>query len=143
MDTLKVTGWVEVRKNGKVVYKGENLVVNLGLALIASRLVGTSSAVPAYMAVGNSATDPAAGQTALVGTEWSRVVASHNAVDNTVTYIADFTGTNASQKSVREFGIFNATPAGVMLCRFICEAIAWDVGDTLQVTWSINIGVLG
>ena len=52
--------------NVKMEKTEKNLVVTSGKAFIASRMVGTGSAVMSHMAVGTSTTAPVAGQTALV-----------------------------------------------------------------------------
>jgi len=140
-DHVLVKGTVKVRKNGKVVYAGRNLVVNAGLVLLTS-LISGSGTVPGYMAAGDSGTDPTGGDTALVGTEITRVTATKTAMSNTLTYSANFTGHNVGTVSVREFGIFNASSTGTMLARFICPEIIWLVADTLMVDWTINIGEL-
>jgi len=138
-DHVLVKGHVRITKNGKVVHEGRNLVVNVGLSLIASLLCGSGS-IPSHMAVGDNGNDPAGPQTDLVGTEIARVTSSGVAANNTVSYHADFTGENSGTESVREFGIFNASTSGVMLCRFICPEITWEATDTLMVDWTIDIG---
>ena len=140
-DHVLVRGKVRVRKNGVVVYEGKNLVVNAGLTLIAKCLEGSGTAV-SHMAVGDDVTTPVGDQTALVN-ELFRVSATVTQADNSITVEADFTGLNSGgDETVREFGIFNASSAGEMLCRFICQDIAWVVDDTLVVDWTINIGDL-
>ena len=94
------------------------------------------------MAVGDDVTTPVGDQTAPVN-ELLRVSATVTQADNSITVESDFTGLNSGgDETVREFGIFNASSAGEMLCRFICQDIAWVVDDTLVVDWTINIGDL-
>ena len=52
--------------NIKVDREVDNLVVNAGLAFIASRMVGTAKAVMSHMALGSGSTAASAGQTDLV-----------------------------------------------------------------------------
>ena len=142
-ENLKASGSLRVvvtGADGKVKEEREfkNLVVTVGKNFVASRMVGTSSAVMSHMAIGSSSTPAAAGDTAL-GSELGRVaLAGASAANNVVTYTATFpagTGTGA----VVEAGIFNATPAGTMLCRTVFAVVNKDVDDAMSITWTITI----
>jgi len=118
-----------------------NLVVNVGLAFIAGRLMGTP-AVMSHMAVGTGTTAAAVAQTALV-TEAARVaLGSTTNVTTTVTndavqYVATFaagTGTGA----LTEAGLFNAASAGTMLSRTVFSVVNKGALDTLTITWKIT-----
>jgi hypothetical protein len=121
----------------------DNLVVNAGLAFIASRMAGTAQAVMSHMAVGTGATAAAAADTTL-GTEVARVAnASATLVTTTVAndsleYAATFpagTGTGA----LTEAGIFNDPTTGTMLCRTVFAVINKGALDTLSVTWKVVV----
>ena len=110
-EQIKATGNVLVEivgPDGQVKDRREikNLVVNVGKAFIAGRMVGTPTAM-SHMAIGASSTAAANGDTAL-GAELGRVaLASSAAAGAVVTYTASFpagTGTGA----VVEAGVFNA-----------------------------------
>lgn len=142
-ENLKASGSLRVvitGADGKVKEEREfkNLVVNVGKNFVASRMVGTSSAVMSHMAIGSDNTPAAAGDTAL-GSELGRVaLAGASAANNIVTYTATFpagTGTGA----VVEAGIFNATPAGTMLCRTVFAVVNKGVDDAMSVTWTVTI----
>jgi hypothetical protein len=141
LTTIKVTGWVKISKNGKVIYEAENLVVNAGLALIASRLTNAGTA-PTKMALGDGTDAPVAADTTLVN-ELHRVALTSLVSNNGVTYSATFTGQNVGSENPAEFGIFNANSGGTMLCRFTCPAFIWAISETLTVDWTINIGEWG
>jgi len=115
-----------------------NLVVTAGKNFVASRMVGTASAVMSHMAIGSGSTAAAAGQTALV-TELGRVaLAGSSASANVVTYTATFpagTGTGA----VVEAGIFNDPSAGTMLCRTVFAVVNKGADDAMSVTWTVTI----
>ena len=115
-----------------------NLVVTVGKNFIASRMVGTASAVMSHMAVGTSATTPAVANTAL-GAEVGRVaLASSTASGNVITYKADFpagTGTGA----LTEAGILNAATNGTLLCRAVFSVVNKAAADTLSITWNVTI----
>lgn len=116
-----------------------NLVVDVGLAYIASRMVGTTDTVMSHMGLGEGTTAAAAGNTALETPLGSRVVlTSHEAVDNAVTYVATFpagTGTGA----VTEAGVFNASTSGTMLCRTVFSVINKAAGDAMTITWTVTV----
>lgn len=142
-ENLKASGSLRVvitGADGKVKEEREfkNLVVTVGKNFVASRMVGTSSAVMSHMAIGSDNTPAAAGDTAL-GSELGRVaLAGASAANNIVTYTATFpagTGTGA----VVEAGIFNATPAGTMLCRTVFAVVNKGVDDAMSVTWTVTI----
>ena len=121
----------------------DNLVVDTGLAYIASRMIGTSAAVMSHMAVGTNNTTVSGAQTALLG-EIARValtsaaIVTTNVSNDSVQYVATFpagTGTGA----ITEAGLFNAASAGTMLARTIRAVINKESGDTLTITWKIRI----
>lgn len=116
-----------------------NLVVTVGKTAIASRLIGPATAVMSHMALGLSATTPAAGNTTL-GAESARVVfsATPTAVTNEITYNAMF-GAGVGTGSIVEAAIFNAVTSGVMLCRTTFAAVNKDVGDSLTIVWKVAI----
>lgn len=144
-EIIKATGQLKVTvtaQDGSVKSEQEfkNLVVDTGLAFIASRMAGTSSAVMSHMAIGTGTTAAGAAQTGLV-TEVARVaLTSTTATDNQVAFVATFpAGTPASLTAVTEAGLFNDSSAGTMLCRTVFAAVNKDVNDTLSITWTVTI----
>jgi hypothetical protein len=115
-----------------------NLVVDTGLAYIASRMKDATATAMTHMAIGSGTTDPAAGDTALQ-TQLGRVsLTSTTVTNNSVAYIASFaagTGTGA----VTEAGIFNASSAGTMLCRTEFAVINKAAGDSMTITWTVTV----
>ena len=142
-EQLKATGSLRVvvtGKDGQVKEEHDfkNLVVTVGKNFVASRMVGTASAVMSHMAIGEDDTAAAAGDTAL-GSEVGRVsLASATATNNVVTYTATFpagTGTGA----IVEAGILNAASAGTMLCRTVFAVVNKGADDAMSVTWTVTI----
>lgn len=127
--------------DGKVKHSQDipNLVVNTGLAFIASRMKDTTDAAMSHMAVGSGTTAAAAGNTALETQIGSRVsLTSTTVTANATAYVATFaagTGTGA----ITEAGIFNASTAGTMLCRTVFSVVNKGADDTLQITWAITL----
>ena len=142
-EQLKASGSLRVvvfDKNGAVKEEHylKNLVVSVGKNFVASRMVGTTSAVMSHMAVGSDGTAAALGNTAL-GSELGRVVlASSTATANVVTYTATFPAGTATGALV-EAGIFNAGAAGTMLCRTTFAVVNKSADDAMSITWTVTI----
>lgn len=142
-ETIKATGQLEVLLKdafGNVKERRfvKNLVVTVGKNLIASRLVNAAEAVPSHMAIGDDNTAAAAGQTTL-SNELARVALGGTArTNNTITYSATFPDTVGTGVIV-EAGIFNATPAGVMLCRTVFAEVNKEASDVLTINWNVTI----
>jgi hypothetical protein len=126
----------------------ENGLTNAGFAEVAGLItLDVGGTAFDYIAIGTGTTafDPT--QTALAN-EIKRKAGTGTRVTTTVTndtaqYVTTFssadglTGTSA----VTESGVFNASTGGTMLCRqtFSSLSINWDSGDTLQVTWRVQV----
>lgn len=142
-EQLKASGSLRVvlfGKDGAVKEEHylKNLVVSVGKDFVASRMVGTTSAVMSHMAVGSDGTAAALGNTAL-GSELGRVVlASSTATANVVTYTATFPAGTATGALV-EAGIFNAGAAGTMLCRTTFAVVNKSADDAMSITWTVTI----
>jgi hypothetical protein len=142
-ELLKATGALKITVRGadgqvKQEQEVKNLVVNTGLAFIASRMKDTTLAAMSHMAVGAGTGNAAAGDTAL-GSELGRVALTSTTVTaNAVAYVASFpagSGTGA----VTEAGIFNAGSSGTMLCRTKFAVVNKEAGDTMSITWTVTI----
>ena len=146
-ENLKLSGQLNIvlkDKAGNIKDQREvkNLVVNAGLAYIASRMTGTSKSVMSHMALGSGTTAAAAGQTDLVS-----VLGSREALDSTtisgsnnekVVYVSSFEAGDATG-AVTEAGIFNASSSGDMLCRTVFSVVNKAADDTMSVTWTITL----
>jgi hypothetical protein len=147
-DSLKTKGLVEVLlldADGNIKERREfaNLVVNSGLAYIASRMKDATATTMSHMAVGSGSVAAAAADTAL-GTQLARValdstsLVTTTATNDAVQYVATFaagTGTGA----ITEAGIFNASSAGTLLCRTVFSVINKGALDTLVITWKVTV----
>jgi hypothetical protein len=120
-----------------------NLVVNTGLAYIASRMRDTTQGAMSHMAIGSGTTAAAGSDTAL-GSQLARVVLDTTTIvptavaGDSVQYVSTFaagTGTGA----VTEAGLFNANTAGTMLCRTVFPVINKGELDTLVITWKVTV----
>lgn len=146
-EKIKATGQVSfvlTDENGNIKQQdSKNLVVDPGLAFIASRMVGTTSAVMSHMAIGTGTTAAADAQTALV-TESARVALTSSTVvtttvaNDSVQYVATF-GPGVGTAAITEAGIFNAASAGTMLARTVFAVINKGALDTLTLTWKVTV----
>jgi len=130
-----------------------NLVVSAGKAGIASRINGAGSeAAFLSIGIGTGTGAAAAGDTALgtevkadgTGASGVHAIASATATRVTTSVTNDtaqdvgtinFTATIA----VTEAGLFNATTNGTMLARQVFTAINVVTGDSLQITWKVQV----
>lgn len=124
-----------------------NKIVNAGLALLAGLANGSGSpTTPTYIAVGTGVVAVAATDTTL-GTETatsglSRAAATVSLVTTSVTndtaqWLKSFTVTGSV--AVTESGVLNASSSGTLLVRQTFSAINVVNGDTLQITWKIQM----
>lgn len=143
-DTLGVTGRLDVvlrDADGNIKQEASipNLVVDAGLAFIASRMKDTTDAAMSHMAVGSGTTAADPADTALETQISSRVALTSTTVTaNAVEYIASFAA-GVSTGAVTEAGIFNADTSGTMLCRTVFSVVNKGADDTLQITWTITL----
>jgi len=114
-----------------------NLVVDTGLAYIASRMVGTASSVMSHMAVGTSGTSPVAGNTTLGAEVARQALTSGSAASNVVTYVASF-GAGVGTGALQEAGMFNAGSGGTMLCRTTFAVVNKGASDAMTITWTVT-----
>lgn len=146
-EKLALTGQVgivvrDVNGNIKDSRDIKNLVVNKGLAYIASRVVGTSKNTMSHMALGSGTTAAAPGQT-----DVTSILGQRESIDATeitgaqsekVKYTCTFEAGDATG-AVTEAGIFNASTGGDMLCRTTFAVVNKDADDTMTVTWTITL----
>lgn len=143
VEDIKATGKLQIRlfdENGglKEELEFNNLVVTVGKDFIASRMVGTASAVMSHMAIGEGSTSPVVGNTTL-GNELGRVsLTSGTASGSVVTYFATF-GAGTGTGPITEAGVFNAGTAGTMLCRTTFAVVNKGAADSMAVTWTVTI----
>jgi len=125
--------------NLKEEWVEKNLVVTTGKNWIAGRMDGSvSPTVMSHMAIGTGSTAEAVGDTTLV-TENARVALTDTVnTTNSVLYTATF-GPGTGTGILREAGILNAVTAGTLLSRVTFGAQTKNAGDTLTVSWTINI----
>lgn len=142
-ENLKMVGTLSVvlrdsNGNLKDERKVYNIVVNTGLAFIASRMKDATATAMSHMAVGSVNTAAAAGDTALGGELGRVALTSTTVTSNSIAYVGDF-GAGTGTGAVVEAGIFNAASGGDMLCHTVFDVVNKAADDTLQITWTITI----
>ena len=142
-DNVAATGALKIVVQGadgvvKQEHEVKNLVVNAGLAYIASRMKDTTLGAMSHMSVG-SGTTAAAGANTGLGSELNRVALTSTTVTaNAIAYVATF-GAGSGTGAITEAGLFNADTAGTMLCRTVFAVVNKEAGDTMSITWTVTI----
>jgi len=130
------------------VKKVSNLVTNAGKAGVAARIIdNTTEAAFDYIAIGTGTTAAAAGDTALEseissggGERAQDASPSRTTTDVTNdTAVIDVTFNFTSSFAVTESGLFNAASSGTLLARQVFSAINVASGDSLTITWEIDV----
>ena len=118
-------------------------VVNTGRAIITSRLIGTATAVPLYVAWGTGTTgvqltdttltEPGEARTLGIGTQTTTTTTS-DTMNVTGTVVA--TGT----RTIAEAGLFTAVTSGTLFVRGVLAAtIGLTTGDSIAFTFNVQI----
>lgn len=152
LEKLKMTGTIKaiVRdKAGKIKEEREikNLITSAGKAALAGLLLtDVGGTAFDYIAIGTGTNAAAAGDTTLQ-TEASTNGASRVAGTGTrvTTSVTNDTAqlvcswTFSGSFAITEAGIFNASSNGTLLARQVFSAINVASGDTLTITWQVQI----
>jgi hypothetical protein len=128
-------------------YNKDNLIVDAGLAGIASRYNGDGAeAAFTYIAVGTDDTAAAADNTTLgaeitdSGLARAEATASREtttATNDTAKLSEEFTVTGT--KAINEVGIFNAASAGTMGSRTVITTKNVEDGDTITIEYTLEV----
>ena len=143
-DSLKLRGRVGIvlkDKDGNVKETRDidNLVVDTGLAYIASRMKDATATAMTHMALGSGSTAAAAGDTDLGSILGSREALDSTTVTaNAIAYVSSFEAGDATG-AVTEAGLFNASSGGTMLCRTVFSVVNKQQDDSMSITWTVTI----
>lgn len=133
---------IEVYDNGKLVdeRQGSNLIMDLGIAMMASRLVAATYNPVSHIAIGTGDTAPTAADTTLE-TEVDREAATITFITTDTTndtvqlvYIFDISG----NKTLAEAGLFNDASAGEIFARHTFSALPVLDGWQVKVIWRFD-----
>ena len=119
----------------------KNVITNVGKAQVAGLINGVVTTPFKYIAVGTGTTAASASDTAL-GSEVARVAATVGRTTTTVTNDTatfDATFSFTASYAITEAGIFDASAGGNMLSRVTFAAINVASGDSLKISWKIQV----
>jgi len=145
LETVSVNGKItaDIYREGVLInsLKQDNLVVDVGLALITSRMEGVVKGPITHMSVGTDVTLPDPLDVDLISMLGTRLVVSTSRLtttvaNDTIQYISTF-GAGISTGALTEAGIFNAASGGDMLSRVTFAVINKAAADTMVITWQI------
>lgn len=145
-DTLKATGHLMITHYNEFGVMVDsrfipNLVVQVGKNYIANRMIDAATTVMTHMELGTGNTAPVSGDTALqtpIGGSRQAFSGAASVSTNTITYTASF-GAGIGTGAITEAGIFNASSAGIMLCRTVFSVVNKAAGDTINISWSVTV----
>jgi hypothetical protein len=118
-------------------------VVSAGRAVITSRLIGTTTTIPTYVAWGTGTTAVLVTDTTLTEPGEARTLGSGTQTTTTTTSdTLNVTGTITATgtRTIAEAGLFTAATAGTLFVRgVLASTIAVTSGDTVAFTFNVQI----
>ena len=135
---------VEVFRDGKLIARRENhnLVMNVGKAQMAKRLIVTPGTLFKYMRLGTNAAVAASGQTQITTAITSSQRTCNTAAmsgTRTAKFIRTWVGADFSASGICEAGIFDNHDTGSMLARVTFTAVSKGSSDSLKLTWTVKV----
>ena len=139
-DQISIKGALKITKNGEVVREIDNLVVDTGKTLVASRIGSNTDNFVNYMGLGTGSTAAAAGDTALVAEVGRSAAVSSTSISNPldVVFTATFSAGVASG-SITEAGLFNVASGGTLVARTAFAVVNKGPDDIITITWTVTI----
>ena len=139
-DQISIKGALIITKNREVIREIDNLVVDTGKTLVASRIGSNTDNFVNYMGLGTGSTAAAAGDTALVA-EIGR-----SATVSSTSYLTPFDVVFAAtfpagvvSGSITEAGLFNAASGGTLVARTAFAVVNKGPDDIVTITWTVTI----
>ena len=135
-DSVKISGHLRIKKNGVVIFDGENLIVTDGIGLMASRMADDSDSSLTHLAIGDDTTVASIGQTALINELFRSAITSKTHSGAVTTYITSLSYSDANFVW-KELGMFNDATAGTMFNRVVVN-INKTASDAIDIQWDIT-----
>ena len=137
-DFVKAKGFVIIKVCGKEVARGNNMVVQTGLNLLAALIYGENVELPSVLHFGTNSASTIISMTALQGIDLFQKQATVSHAGATLKWVWNGVYTGNTVK-VGEIGIFNQ--AQVMLARFVpIPAFNLKNGASVEISWQITMG---
>lgn len=118
-------------------------VVTTGRAIITSRLIGTATAIPAYVAWGTGSVAVVIGDTTLTEPGEARTLTVPTQTTTTTsndTFSSVGTITATGTRTIAEVGLFTAASAGTLFLRSVlASTISVNTSDTVQFTITVQV----
>ena len=123
--------------------KGDNLVVDAGLAQIVDLMIGTDTSSFTHCRVGSGTNTPAAGNTDMQTIIGVGISVTNRYRSGAVAYYDTFFSTSANNGSWEETGIANASTGSDLLCRRkFSSTFVKAATNTALVAWSITLAAV-
>ena len=117
-------------------------ITDIGLNTMRSLLGSPQPTIPTYMAIGSGTTAFNVADTQLEGENERNALTSYDqATNKVVTYIADWSSTEASGLTVGEFGLFNTdtVSTGSIFNREVITPLTFEGDRELQIQVSFRV----
>jgi hypothetical protein len=142
-DYEKIKTLSEEEKDKFLVDRGDNLVVDVGLAQIVDLMIAINTNSFAYCTVGSGTNTPAAGDTNLQTIIGSGVSVTNRYRSGAVAYFDTFFSTSANNGSWEETGISTTSAGTILLCRRkFSSTFTKSATNTAVVAWSITLAAV-
>lgn len=123
--------------------RGDNLVVDVGLAQIVDLMIATNTNSFAYCVVGSGTNTPAVGDTNMQTIIGSGVAVTNRYRSGAVAYFDTFFSTSANNGSWEETGISTTSAGTILLCRRkFSSTFTKATTNTALVSWSVTLAAV-
>lgn len=120
--------------------KGDNLVVDTGLAQIVDLMIGTDTSSFTHCRVGSGTNTPAAGDTDMQTIIGTGLTVTNRYRSGAVAYFDTFFSTSSNNGTWAETGIANASTGSDLLCRRkFSSTFSKTSSNTALVAWTITL----
>ena len=139
----KIQKLTPLEKKSYLIDKGDNLVVDAGLAQIIDLMIATDTSSFTHCRVGSGTNTPAAADTDMQTIIGSGVTVTNRYKSGLVGYFDTFFSTTSNNGTWAETGLANASTAGDLLCRRkFSSYFVKATTNTALVAWSITLSAV-
>lgn len=127
-------------KDNFLVDRGDNLVVDVGMAQIVDLMIATNTSSFTHCVVGSGTNTPAAGDTNMQTIISTGVAVTNRYRSGAIAYFDTFFSTTANNGSWEETGISTTSAGTVLLCRRkFASTFTKATTNTAVVAWTITL----
>lgn len=141
-DSIEMKGRVKVWQGDSLICDNHNLVVKVGLELLARLIMKESGALlPNKFQLGNGGVLSTLEMTGLQGTKIAECSATVVRRANVLSWTGSFVFDSTEKKTCREIVLVNSEASAKMLARFIpIQQFDLITGTPIRINWEIIIG---